>query len=115
MRPAECPGDPRADAGRVAPPMRCHCRAGLSTLINDPDHYGFSLRARQRGRDLVDLTNALSCHCEWREVVQPCLYLQERRYWATSVCPNESVAAKPPRQKSHALSDNTAWLLADML
>ena len=93
--------------------MRCYCRAGLSTLINDPDHYGFSLALGSADVTLLDLTNALSCHCGMAGSGPALSLLCRSGATATSVCPNESVAAKP-LQRSRALSENTARLAADM-
>ena len=42
----------------VAPAHALLRRAGLSTLFNDPDHYGFSLALGSADVTLLDLTNA---------------------------------------------------------
>lgn len=99
----------------VAPAHALLRRAGLSTLINDPDHYGFSLALGSADVTLLDLTNAYRAIAnggKWSGVTFTC----RSGSAATGVCRDESSrGGTASAQVTRLFSENTAWLLADML
>ena len=99
----------------VAPAHALLRRAGLSTLINDPDHYGFSLALGSADVTLLDLTNAYRAIANGGKWSSP-IFTCRSGATATSVCPNESGRGEAaPTKVTRLFSENTAWLLADML
>ncbi len=83
----------------VAPSHALLRRAGLTTLVDDPEHYGFSLALGSADVSLLELTNAYRA-------------IANSGVWR----PTSFAAKSRPSQESKRLfSESTAWLLADML
>ncbi len=83
----------------VAPSHALLRRAGLTTLVDDPEHYGFSLALGSADVSLLELTNAYRAIANggvWRP---------------TSI----SAKSRPSQESKRLFSEPTAWLLADML
>jgi len=90
----------------VAPSHALLRKAGLTTLVDDPDHYGYSLALGSADVSLLELSNAyraLANRGVWSPYAFACGGVQPGR------C--DTAAAKPVR----LLSESTAWLIADML
>jgi penicillin-binding protein 1C len=122
----------------VAPTHALLKRAGLTTLVNDPDHYGFSLALGSADVNLLELTNA------YRAIANGGVW-SETRFALCTTCRNGSAAKLPPLQgdndklvavrsgggdgvRTHdanrgiaaptgrrIFSENTSWLLANIL
>jgi penicillin-binding protein 1C len=112
----------------VAPAHATLKRAGLSTLVNDPDHYGFSLALGSADVNLLELANA------YRAIANGGMW-SETRFALCPTCrsglPRPSVAndaralpksmvegtgsrqAAPTERR--VFSENTAWLISNML
>lgn len=86
----------------VAPTHALLRRAGLTTLHDDPDHYGFSLALGSADVSLLELTNAYRAIANGG-VTSPVLF---------SVG-SASVATKNAEKR--LFSEATAWLITDML
>ncbi len=83
----------------VAPAHALLRRAGLTTLVDDPEHYGFSLALGSADVSLLELTNA------YRAIANGGVW------WPASF-----VATSRSLQASRRLfSEATNWLIADML
>ena len=99
----------------VAPAHALLRKAGLSTLVDDPDHYGFSLALGSADVSLLELTNAyraLANGGQWSVAAFSC----PGSAATGSGCPADADRGKSAATKSRRLfSDATAWLLADML
>lgn len=97
----------------VAPVHALLRRAGLSTLVDDPDHYGFSLALGSADVTLLELTNAyraIANNGQWTAPAFTCRSNPPR----PDACgvPRAQVASAESRR---LFSETTAWLLADML
>lgn len=85
----------------VAPTHALLRRAGLTTLVDDPDHYGFSLALGSADVSLVELTNAYRVFVNGG-IARPFTFSMN------------SPAAS--RDSGHRLfSEATAWLITDVL
>lgn len=106
-------------------------RAGLTTLVNDPDHYGFSLALGSADVNLLELTNA------YRAIANGGVVSPTRFDLCRENCRSGSVAINVPGtnpiptpalplkgRELHGMaapterrifSENTAWLIAHML
>ncbi len=99
----------------VAPSHALLKRAGLTTLVDDPEHYGFSLALGSADVSLLELTNAYRAIAnggQWSALAFTC------RSGSAATCG----AAAPmirggaaPTKSARIFSEPTAWLLADML
>jgi penicillin-binding protein 1C len=102
----------------VAPAHALLRRAGLSTLVNDPDHYGFSLALGSADVTLLDLTNAYRAIANKGQWTLPAFTCKSGSA-ATGRCESDAGRSKAaptrPPQNTRLFSENTAWLLADML
>ena len=83
----------------VAPTHTLLRRVGLTTLVDDPDHYGFSLALGSADVSLVELTNA------YRAIANGGTFSGVQFSPCTSMC----------RNGKRILSDSSAWLVTDML
>jgi penicillin-binding protein 1C len=105
-------------------------RAGLTTLVNDPEHYGFSLALGSADVSLLELTNA------YRAIANGGMW-SETRFALCTTCRSGSAAKLPPLQgerwggdgvrlrdadrgiaaptEKRIFSEPTAWLIAHML
>ena len=110
----------------VAPAHATLKRAGLSTLVNDPDHYGFSLALGSADVTLLDLTNAYRVIANggaWRasqfSSLPPAGGVRHREaaFDATSGgSPPLSPSIPPPRGEGRRVfSESTAWLITHIL
>jgi penicillin-binding protein 1C len=86
----------------VAPTHALLRRAGLTTLHDDPDHYGFSLALGSADVSLLELTNAYRTIANGG-VTSPVHFSLASR----------PSAATPPEKR--LFSEATAWLITDML
>ena len=111
----------------VAPAHALLRRAGLSTLVDDPDHYGFSLALGSADVSLLELTNA------YRAIANGGVFsrlsfdplptgLKSRVGEVGIAVKTGSVKELPPPQPSPAgggstrlFSESTAWIITDIL
>ena len=111
----------------VAPAHALLRRAGLTTLVDDPDHYGFSLALGSADVSLIELTNAYRAIANGG-VVSPVLFyslppggrVRERvmdEHPRLDLTARPSPPTSPPRgQGSKRLfNESTAWLITDIL
>jgi penicillin-binding protein 1C len=75
----------------VAPAHATLKRAGLTTLVNDPEHYGFSLALGSADVNLLELTNA------YRAIANGGMW-SETRFALCPTCRSGSAAMLPPLQ-----------------
>ena len=83
----------------VAPAHALLRRAGLTTLVDDPEHYGFSLALGSADVSLLELTNAYRAIANggvWRPI-------------------SFAVKSRQSQEGKRLFSEPTAWLIADML
>ena len=105
----------------VAPSHAVLRRAGLTTLVDDPDHYGFSLALGSADVSLLELTNAYRAIANGGVASDvrflPCGSNCRGGSVATGQQPNESGRgrAAPTSVGTRLFSESTAWLLADIL
>lgn len=86
----------------VAPSHALLKRAGLTTLNDDPEHYGFSLALGSADVSLIELTNAYRAIANGGSVSAP-------RFVASAA------RAAPTAPTARLFSDATAWIVTDML
>jgi penicillin-binding protein 1C len=91
----------------VAPAHATLKRAGLSTLVNDPDHYGFSLALGSADVNLLELTNA------YRAIANGGVVTRVR--FSPNVTPSPSIPPPPGGRETRLFSEPTAWLIAHIL
>ena len=105
----------------VAPSHALLRRAGLTTLVDGPDHYGFSLALGSADVSLLELTNAYRAIANGGVVsdvrFSPCGSNCTSGPVATGQQPNESGRGRvaPTPVGTRLFSESTAWLLADIL
>lgn len=87
----------------VAPTHALLRRAGLTTLHDDPDHYGFSLALGSADVSLLELTNAYRAIASGG-VATP-----------VSFAVNRAPSAREREAGRRLFSEGTAWLITDML
>ncbi len=104
----------------VAPAHALLRRAGLTTLVDDPEHYGFSLALGSADVSLLELTNAYRAIANGGVVSKvsftPCNAACRSGSAATlgGVNPGRGRAA-PTGASQRIFSEATNWLIADML
>lgn len=99
----------------VAPSHALLRRAGLTTLVDDPDHYGFSLALGSADVSLLELTNAYRAIAnggQWSALAFTCT-----RGTAATCDASATVgrSGATPKKSVRLFSEPTAWLIADML
>jgi penicillin-binding protein 1C len=112
----------------VAPTHALLKRAGFTTLVNDPDHYGYSLALGSADVNLLELTNAYRAIANggmWSEthfaLCPTCRSGLPRPGVAhdASALPKSMVDGTGSRQAAptdrRVFSENTSWLIANML
>ena len=99
----------------VAPAHALLRRAGLTTLVDDPEHYGFSLALGSADVSLLELTNAYRAIAnggQWTAASFAC------GSGSTAMVPCKSPANRggtAPTKTVRLFSETTAWLVSDML
>ncbi len=106
----------------VAPAHALLRRAGLTTLVDDPEHYGFSLALGSADVSLLELTNAYRAIANGgvasRVSFTPCNGGSCRSGLPRPTVPvkqSGSRQAAPTAAAQRLFSEPTAWLIADML
>ncbi|MGL4230384.1 MAG: penicillin-binding protein 1C [Casimicrobium sp.] len=113
----------------VAPAHATLKRAGLTTLVNDPDHYGFSLALGSADVSLLELTNAYRaianggvvsptrfdlCRENCRSGLPRPTVANDAANSSQSSSGNAGSRQAAPTEK-RIFSENTAWLIAHIL
>ncbi len=105
----------------VAPSHALLRRAGLTTLVDDPDHYGFSLALGSADVSLIELTNA------YRAIANGGVFSSFLFAPCGSTCRSGAAAtlpashelgrggAAPTSAKKRLFSESTAWIITDIL
>ena len=105
----------------VAPSHALLRRAGLTTLVDDPEHYGFSLALGSADVSLIELTNA------YRAIANGGVVSSVRFLPCDSICRSGSAAtqsesgrggrggAAPTTASRRLFSESTAWIITDIL
>ena len=106
----------------VAPAHALLTRAGLSTLVEDPDHYGFSLALGSADVSLLDLTNA------YRALANGGVVSSVQFSPCGSICRSGSAATQPEPGRDgrgraaptaatgkRIFEESTAWIISDIL
>ena len=105
----------------VAPSHALLRRAGLTTLVDDPDHYGFSLALGSADVSLLELTNAYRAIANGGVVssVQftKCEGNCRSDLSRPTVVPASagSRQAAPTKESERIFSESTAWIITDIL
>ena len=105
----------------VAPGHALLRRAGLTTLVDDPDHYGFSLALGSADVSLLELTNAYRAIANGGVVssVQftKCEGNCRSDLSRPTVVPASagSQQAAPTKESKRIFSESTAWIITDVL
>ena len=111
----------------VAPSHALLRRAGLTTLVDDPEHYGFSLALGSADVSLIELTNAYRAIANGGVVSRFSFDPLPQRGTASvgevgGTIKTGSTSDRPPSQPSPAggrsqrlFSESTAWLITDIL
>ena len=105
----------------VAPAHALLRRAGLTTLVDDPEHYGFSLALGSADVSLLELTNAYRAIANGgvASAVQfsPCGSMCKRGAAATEPEPGREGRgrAAPTPASKRLFSESTAWIVTDIL
>ena len=105
----------------VAPSHALLRRAGLTTLVDDPEHYGFSLALGSADVSLLELTNAYRAIANGGVVssvrFSPCDSICRSGTAATPPEPRESGrgGAAPTTASRRLFSESTAWIITDIL
>ncbi len=105
----------------VAPSHALLRRAGLTTLVDDPDHYGFSLALGGADVSLIELTNAYRAIANGGVVssflFSPCGSTCRSGFAATRLEPNElgRGRAAPTITDKRLFSESTAWIITNIL
>jgi penicillin-binding protein 1C len=105
----------------VAPSHALLRRAGLTTLVDDPDHYGFSLALGSADVSLIELTNA------YRAIANGGVTSTAQFSVCDAKCRSDlsrpavvpastgSRQAAPTNANKRLFSESTAWIIADIL
>ncbi len=105
----------------VAPSHALLRRAGLTTLVDDPDHYGFSLALGSADVSLIELTNAYRAIANGG-MISPvqfapcdgnCSSDLSRPTVAHAVAGSRQAA--PTTASKRLFSESTAWIITDIL
>ena len=105
----------------VAPAHALLRRAGLATLVDDPEHYGFSLALGSADVSLLELTNAYRAIANGgvASAVQfaPCDFHCRSDVSRPTVAASSSVSrqATPTNANKRLFSESTAWIITDIL
>jgi penicillin-binding protein 1C len=105
----------------VAPSHALLRRAGLTTLVDDPDHYGFSLALGSADVSLIELTNAYRAIANGGVAsafqFSVCDAKCRSNLSRTAVVPAStgSRQAAPTNANKRLFSESTAWIIADIL
>ena len=105
----------------VAPSHALLRRAGLTTLVDDPEHYGFSLALGSADVSLIELTNA------YRAIANGGVVSSVQFSSCGSMCTSGPAAtqsesgrdgrarAAPTTASRRLFSESTAWIITDIL
>ena len=105
----------------VAPAHALLRRAGLTTLVDDPDHYGFSLALGSADVSLLELTNAYRAIANggMASVAQfaPCDFHCRSDLSRPTVAASSTVSrqAASTNANKRLFSESTAWIITDIL
>jgi len=105
----------------VAPAHALLRRAGLTTLVDDPDHYGFSLALGSADVSLIELTNAYRAIANGGMPSTVQFVLCDAKCRSDLSRPTVAIASTLSRQAAPAavgkrlFSEYTAWLITHML
>ena len=103
----------------VAPAHALLRRAGLTTLVDDPDHYGFSLALGSADVSLLELTNAYRAIAnggQWSALAFAFAFAC--RSGSAATCAGGTTIGRggaAPTKSARLFSESTAWLITDIL
>ncbi len=107
----------------VAPTHATLKRAGLTTLVNDPDHYGFSLALGSADVTLTELTNAyraianggVASPIQFKVCDANCRNSSPRIVSETRISRQAALTVENKIGNTRLFSESTAWLITHIL